>query len=375
MKNILLVGERYSTNLGDGVIYQTVERMIRADIPDAVIHGLDLSGRVTYSDDTDWLLSFSDALIAKYISSDIARARLVKKQLRLLLKRHQIDVIVFVGGQLFIDYFIRAIDVVVREADRMDIPVIFNACGFGESSASHSAKIISILSRSVVKHISTRDAVGEILPKKLHNGVVPTRVMDPVVELGKYWRVTRRQGGNGVVRVGINIMSPWTTHRSNPEVGNAYMKTLLLDIIAYCESNGFRWEIYSNGAGEDIGYIMGACRELGIDAAAIALSPQIPEQLVTQIASYDIIVGFRMHTHIIAHALDIPTIGFLWDEKLLRYAEQVGLCPQFLPLDANGHAVCGALEKTMKRKPQVRIRRQVQFSSDFLIASLGRVLK
>lgn len=376
MKRVLLVGERYSTNLGDGVIYQTVERMIRANFPDASIYGLDLSGRVTYSDDVDWLQTSFDAMLAKYLSADVARARLVRRQLRAILDKRPVDAIVFVGGQLLMDYFVRPMAAVVNEAERRGIPVIYNACGFGKTSQRDHRNIRTLLENNTVVAVSLRDGTNEGVLGRLTNGVVPVLTTDPVLELAAYWPEMRRRKRSKIGRVGINIMSPWTTHRSHPEAGNAYTKQLLTAIIEFCEKQGLSWQIYSNGASEDVAYISGACRELGIAPQAIAPPPQTPEQLVAQIASYDMIVGFRMHTHIIAHALAIPTVGLIWDEKIACYAEQTGQIKQFLAINSSPEEVCQSMKHTLKHRQAASARppRDRTPNSQFLCDSLKPLL-
>ena len=215
--NILLVGERYSPNLGDGVIFNTVEAMICQEFPGANIFGIDLSGRVTYCDDTDWLMTGWQSFVSKNISANTARALLVKKQLNKILDSQEIDVIIFVGGQLFMDYFSWSILTIVKQAQNRNIPVIFNSCGFGNNSFSGQKRIQKALSIPVVSALSLRDQAGYLA------GVLPQHIdtvmaTDPVVELGKYWKNCHQDKKNRKkLRIGINIMSPWTTHKENPE--------------------------------------------------------------------------------------------------------------------------------------------------------------
>lgn len=370
--NILLIGEQYSPNLGDGVIFSTVEAMIQQDFPDAVIFGVDLSGRVTYSDDTDWLLTGWQSFISKRISADIARSLLVKKQLCILLNNQKIDVIIFVGGQLFMDYFSRSILTIVRQAQKNNIPVIFNSCGFGSNSPSGWKRIRKALNMSNIVGLSLRDEAGlkEILPTRID----VVMAADPVMEISKYWNnYHRSKKTSDIKKVGINIMSPWTTHRINPEVGNAYTKRLLTDLINHLDSMGYEWEIYTNGASEDVAYIRGACREIGIDTQRIAPAPETPQKLVELVTSYDAIIGFRMHTHIIAHSFNIPTVGVIWDEKIRDYATQVGLLDNFLDIDVKSERIIDTFNHTVNQDFQINLPRDRVLSSHFLRQSIEKL--
>ena len=52
--NILLIGERYSNNLGDGVIYDTVENIIKDfAVKNLNIICLDISGKSKYTINND----------------------------------------------------------------------------------------------------------------------------------------------------------------------------------------------------------------------------------------------------------------------------------------------------------------------------------
>lgn len=48
--NILLIGEAYSENLGDGIICETVANLIRKEYPDCTIVVADISGKKGYAD-------------------------------------------------------------------------------------------------------------------------------------------------------------------------------------------------------------------------------------------------------------------------------------------------------------------------------------
>ena len=58
--------------------------------------------------------------------------------------------------------------------------------------------------------------------------------------------------------------------------------------------------------------------------------PQSAKHLTEMIAGYKGIVGARLHACICAYSLDVPLVGFIWDEKMLRFAQMSGLERNFL---------------------------------------------
>lgn len=347
---VVLVGEKYSTNLGDGVIFQTVRAMVKSFVPKAVLYDLDISGRITYDDNIEWLLSSYQRLAGNLVSVDHARALLVRRRLLQLIRdNRQIDAIIFVGGQLFMDYFTPAIYELSKVANKAGIAVIFNACGVGAMSHQSVRQLKKALGLPCVRAVSIRDGdVSQVSDIFSSCRLKPDVVTDPVVELADY--VTTNFSRPKHQKLGINIMSPWVSWRDHPEEGNAYTKQLLRNILAFCKDHSISWEIYSNGGSDDNGYISGMCQQMNIDPKHIADFPHNPDDLVRCIAGYSHIIGFRMHTHIIAHALGIPTIGFLWDEKLRHYAERTHQVSQFLYMKESVSAnIANQLTKLMAR--------------------------
>lgn len=343
---ILLIGEKYSTNLGDGVIFLTVKSILKQQIPDLVLRELDISGRVQYDDNIEWLFSRRQRMMNRFLSHDAARAALVGERLRYILAESpDIDGIIFVGGQLFMGYFAPMIDVITSIADKKNIPIIFNACGVGPAREQQHDQLARALRRRCVKAVSLRDGETD----SLFENVETVKVYDPVIELGNYSKelVTAKPS----VALGINLMNPWVFDRENPERGNRQSKMLLQNVIDFCDARGISWEIYSNGGADDVDYVNGMCQQMGINSEKIAPHPQNPYQLIQTVRRYKRIIGFRMHTHIIAHSFHIPTIGFIWDKKLSDYAEATGQKDYFLPVnDTVITAITPHLEALMARR-------------------------
>lgn len=336
--NVLLIGEKYSTNLGDGVIFLVTQRIIKKQDPDIKIFELDLSGRISYNDDIDWLLSWRQRLVKTFYSADLARACLVRERLEFILRKTSIDLVVFAGGQIFMDYFIPTVEVIVKTLNKRNIPVVFNACGVGKISTKNCFKLNKLLNSHSVKAIALRDG----FENSVFSDLKIVKAYDPVIEVSDFYNMKNK---GRKVQLGINLMSPWVSCRSNPEEGNRRTKQLLYKAIAFCDKRRLSWEVYSNGGVDDVGYIMGACEQMGIPKSKVAEHPNSPEKLISLVERYERIVGFRMHTHVIANSFHIPTLGFIWDKKVADYAEATQQKNSFIPFDDT--AISG-VEKNLK---------------------------
>lgn len=378
---VLVVGERLSPNLGDGVICETVEMIIAKKFPSCHVHSLDISGRVEYSDDIDWVLSPLQRIMGRLISRNIARSMLVKEQISRVFLNQQIDLVVFAGGQMFMDYFAHSIKVIVREANRRRIPVIFNACGIGANSRASARSIKKTLGSDCVSAISIRDSREYFEKRLLPRGVSFVEVMDPAIELSKFWHegdmeaINKQHLQEGVV-LGVNIMNPTITGRVGLGVSHALNKKILTQVVDFCEHEKINWSVYSNGSECDQQYIESLCSEAGVDSSRIAIRPETPKDLISLIGGYSHILGFRMHTHIIANALDIKTLGFVWDNKVMEYARKTGQEGSFFKVHGfdidNLGELLMILISTEYKEAHID---NIKMSSDFLSEEVGKLLQ
>ena len=142
MKKILIIGEKFSPNLGDALIFNIVDKIFKEKYSTDF---LDLSGRDEYKSDESSNYSVNDSTKGKIIK----KCKLFFKKIGFLLKgknmitfikkfeiifmekvlSYKPDIILFAGGQLFMDSFFEQIKIVVKFCDKNNIPVIFNACG------------------------------------------------------------------------------------------------------------------------------------------------------------------------------------------------------------------------------------------------------
>ena len=177
--NILLVGEFYSQNLGDPLICNTVYKIIRNEFSNSKINILDISGKISFTENYQYHFEkFKEKLILKTIYSfskifnkipiiniflkDDVRYCSCIGHFESLLKNNNFDLILFAGGQMFLDYFSLPIYYIVKKAEKLNIKVIFHACGGGTLSAYSQKMFKKTLNRKQVVSVSLRDSFDYI---------------------------------------------------------------------------------------------------------------------------------------------------------------------------------------------------------------------
>lgn len=71
------------------------------------------------------------------------------------------DTIVFAGGQLFMDYFVHWIAIIVSYAEKYNKKVVFNCCGMGKLSSKSVKLLCKVFQSDSIYSITIRDGVKQ----------------------------------------------------------------------------------------------------------------------------------------------------------------------------------------------------------------------
>lgn len=328
---ILLIGEFYSENLGDGVISENVKYHLDSEIENLELQIIDLSGRLGYkSKDLDEItlqpsnstyqlkkkLRTGEGLINRVYDKIVYHKFLRKNQGSITIIDEQLendyDIAIFAGGQLIMDYFLVYIEHIMNYLNANNIPVIFNGIGFGKIYSSvNRKKFLDILEYPNVKLISVRDSSTEINEKILSNNRIKANLTaDPALWSSDTYSLTKNYASK-IIGIGVIF-------RDDP----VFMKNqsnLIKNIINKLEEQHVDWEIFTNGDYLDYKYAKNLYKTISNHNKKIADRPTTPRELVQLISSYRSIISFRLHSHIIATALHIPSIGIYWDDKVTSF--------------------------------------------------------
>lgn len=345
MKKILIIAEKFSTNLGDALIYSLVKSIFQENY---IIDSLDLSGRdgFSYSESSTYN---TDINLIKKIYSRIKidakkigfklNGRVMKKTIKQFknnflekMIEFKPDCIIFAGGQMFMDSFFSQILFVTNYCDNNDIPIIFNACGCSNKIYCYELKCIKkILKSKSVVYISLRDKYELIKHHDLKNIVFET--YDTALLSSKY---IKNNISNLEKKIGIGIM--YSNFYDYDKQFNFWTKILLK-----LNEDNINFEIFCNGAIDDYNFILELCKKNGFDKKIIAKRPRKYEELLELICGYKCILSMRLHSLIIAYSYHIPAIAISWDSKVKEFYSKINNSSLCYNLDSNSDNILSDL--------------------------------
>lgn len=304
---VLLAGLMMSTNLGDGVISDCVQYLLKDIAKKNGIKKLKITTR------------------------DIRKE---KSKAQLAAVRNS-DLVVFPGGGM-IKYRVEnlpvAMDRFVSRAEHYGIPVVYNAVGVeGFDLNDEGCRLLcDMLSSPCVKGVTSRD-YADFLNENYFSGEGKAyRVSDPAVWASEAYGVAKDASsqviGLGVARAGL--FEDYGTPFSKEE-----LLLLWRGIIDALEKRGFRWKLFTNGFAKDEEFLQELIRYIGRESQLDELTvpkPETPQELVQNISQFKGIIACRMHANIIAYSMGIPCVGLVWNDKLKFFGESIGCEKQFV---------------------------------------------
>lgn len=326
MKNILLVGEWQSMNLGDKILCNCCYKYLNSNVQDCNFIKFDLS----HSNRGEKLLNKIYTLTESaygYIyricdrNSSTRILALSKMRSKIFTARDlkrlpTIDCIIFCGGQIFLHYFTYGVYEIVKYAERNNIPLIWNACG-GSDWEGRCAKILTrCINSSVVKSLTVRDNIKFFKRINSNAKLVP----DTALLASDFYKVESKE----TVDVGLGVMGYDTIkYTLHGRVSKMEVIAFWRNLVSNIEKAGLRWKFFTNGSPEDYNFAQEVLSELSSAntniCEHICPRPETESQLVELIAQFKRIISFRLHSHIIAYSLAIPSYGLAWDKKVVDF--------------------------------------------------------
>lgn len=249
------------------------------------------------------------------------------------------DLIIFCGGGIIKykqeDFYMYVTDL-LRCAEKNKVPVYFNGVGVEGYDAENEKcqRYERALNYSCIKGIGVRDDL-DTLKRYLHSDHILTKAMiDPAVFTPYVYRIHKVKASN---IVGLGIVR-WQIFEDNglPQVTKEYQLEMWKGIIEELERRGFQWKLFVNGMPADYEFAEDILKYIGRVEETDSLLVQRPvtgKELVENIASFAGIIACRMHANIIAYSLGIPSIGLVWNEKMVHWGNRIGYPERFLRSD------------------------------------------
>lgn len=357
-KKVVLAGLNSIKNYGDQFIGECVEYLIQKDNTEIECIHLDLAYQKR---NCRFLIYGVLVLIArKIINKNIAdKLRYIAMKILYYKNYFRIlqsaDALIFACGsfkygtqKLWAQY-----SIAVECADRLNIPVMFDAMNI-QKFDENSWKCLCLKEHAnhlCVKMITTRDGYAGV--ERLKKEYITNKNIriypagDPAFWIPECYMVHKQSKeiiGINLIREDIYKDYKWK---------NVSETELLL---AYCElintlnKEGIKWELFTNGLPEDYRFGFKIIENLGSENIQNKIVvPRDTKDLARIIAKYRGILGARLHASICAYSLGVPVAGFVWDEKILHFAEMAGIERFFWKKgEFNGEVLYRNLQKVLK---------------------------
>lgn len=326
---ILLIGEVYSENLGDGIICETVASLIKKQYPHCEIVMGDISGKKDYSDNRKSAKSEHKFIdyhreFPSFLEYPIYFILNKNRKHRLFIEEmcaNNYDFAIFVGGQMFFNHFVIAISRFVTVLEEKGIPILFHSCGIGNiNGKALKNRLRKALTKKNVVSISVRDNIEKLETTILKEpGRKVFKTFDTALWCSEEYSITKKES----TIVGLGIMT----------IPNQEKKLLQFwgNIISELDKKNIQWQLFCNGSFADYALakkVEDSYRK-SIDSQKTSTRdyltprPARGKELIKQISSYKSILSFRLHSHIVASSLGIPSIAIGWDEKIRFFFESI----------------------------------------------------
>lgn len=381
---ILVLGVYYSANLGDGVICECTAARLKEHFPDSKIIIKDILNRKEFK--------ILEASSYPELRQRTKREKLRKtatlcgwdkvlthEQYRLnqclpyieKVCEEEYDLTIVAGGQLFMDRYFLFLDAYISRLSKRNIPIYLNACGTGPTySKTIRKRFANALMNPYVRLISCRDDASFI--RKIYMGVEKKieETYDPALWCSEVYHLS--QNPNSEI-TGLGMM--YTNSIDSDKVAVFWVK-----LIRCFEKEGKAWKIFVNGSPDDVvfvKYVLSQLPELSDPWEQYCMpAPERPEALVRLIGEFKSIVSFRLHSHIIAASLNVPSIALVWDEKLRFYFEKIGHSERCLTIEHDPNEIISCLKKAEKEGyDRKQIEEQKKYADQLLYNAIYKDMK
>lgn len=324
---------KFSENVGDGIIAECMEHAARAQ--DVELLTLDLAGRTSFGERTvraRALVLRVLAMMPPFLRRRIVRARLSKMLDAVESRWREVlagaDLALIGGGNLLQDdglNFPLKVGAALDLAARAGVPTVVHSVG-AVPGWSDDAKVCLAQLRDPSVRLSTRDETSRrVLEAETgRSDILVTRDPGLLAEalIDGDTKSTRTRSRP---TVGIGVIHPAVVAHHGGAIANATASFAKM-VHASVEKD---WDVilFTNGAKEDEVQLERVRAELaGVKAGrlSVAARPVTPSDLADTINGFDGLIAHRLHACIVAYALDVPSVGLTWDEKVHSFFASVG---------------------------------------------------
>ncbi len=248
-----------------------------------------------------------------------------------------VDAVVFAGGIIKCtnENFWQYMPEIINEAQKYNVPVFLSAIGVEKfyPDDERSVALREAINMPCVKGISVRDDIKTLERDYLYNKNIKTySVFDPAVWCKDTYKKHLDLKSNKQECVGLGITrEKLFADYGNPQIDKQFQLDFWKGIIAELDKRNVKWKVFTNGDTYDEIFAKEVLAYVGHGEKLNA--PLDAETLVKDIAEFSSVIAGRMHSNIVSYALSIPSIGFVWNQKLRFWGEKIGYSERFIECD------------------------------------------
>lgn len=329
---IACMNVRYSPNLGDGLLAECLEHVLRDHGAAPATRSIDLAGRTRYGQQMAGrgaIMTVLEALPPGLRQTAIRLPLAVQSQRK--WGPHYdaglvgAQAVAIGGGNLIADLdlnFPTKLRLAMDHAHRRALPAAVFGCGMSAGwSTEGLRRLKTAFAKDNLRAVYLRDAASKDLWDMLvapATGHTATVVRDPGLLASNVW--PHRGVASG--RIGVGVMSHIAIrYHGQTGISAPMLERWYLDLIDALQRAGREVVVFTNGSAEDVALLTRL--QPSFKPGVVVANPQTPEELARLIAACTGIVAFRMHAIIAAYSYGVPALALAWDTKLRSFMASV----------------------------------------------------
>ncbi|HAS3128196.1 TPA: polysaccharide pyruvyl transferase family protein [Vibrio parahaemolyticus] len=339
-KKLVMVGYTHDTNLGDQVIADSAEYLIKKNIIDSEFSVERFN--LNYSNEFNRFKRIKRKVINKILirlsssSSFDYKVGCYKRDYK--NKFNDASAIVFAGGGMikfkYQDCWAH-ISALVDTVANKPCPIFFNAVGVeGYDQSNYKCRLLKeSLNHSAIKMVTTRDDLSLLNDGYIENGDIKTaQVADSAVFSSEVYGIQKKSRDV----VGLGLVRARIFKDNGIDLDRTQVIDLYASLISELEARGQSYQLFTNGLKSDVDILEDLETYLGKQLNVI--EPQTPRELVELISTFKCTIAARLHACIISYSLTVPAVGLVWNNKVKMFGECIGYPERFFShqdFDAN----------------------------------------
>ncbi|EJC6763906.1 polysaccharide pyruvyl transferase family protein [Vibrio parahaemolyticus] len=339
-KKLVMVGYTHDTNLGDQVIADSAEYLIKKNIIDGEFSVERFN--LNYSNEFNGFKRLKRKVINKILrrlsssSSFDYKVGCYKRDYK--NKFNDASAIVFAGGGMikfkYQDCWAH-ISALVDTVANKPCPIFFNAVGVeGYDQSNYKCRLLKeSLNHSAIKMVTTRDDLSLLNDGYIENGYIKTaQVADSAVFSSEVYGIQKKSRDV----VGLGLVRARIFKDNGIDLDRTQVIELYASLISELEARGQPYQLFTNGLKSDVDILEDLETYLGKQLNVI--EPQTPRELVELISTFKCTIAARLHACIISYSLTVPVVGLVWNNKVKMFGECIGYPERFFShqdFDAN----------------------------------------